>query len=186
MILDALIDQIPLVAKYYLNEPVTSPEVELAIWYQAKGKILGLDGQALEFYLKLWPIIGQEFASMVQQSILRGQLPHGMNMGIIALLHKYGAIDELTNYRPITLLKISYKIVAEALWRRLKFLLSDFMGKDQTSFLSMRYIFDNVLVQIETIEWSKESHQNLISLKLNFKKAFNIVSLPFFSVFYKN
>ena len=47
----------------------------------------------------------------------------------------------------------------------------------------MRYILDNVLVQTETIEWRKELQQDLILLKLDFKKAYDMVSLPFlFSV----
>jgi hypothetical protein len=43
-----------------------------------------------------------------------------MNSGMIVLLHKGGAIDALTNYRPITLLNVSYKIVAKALQHRLQ------------------------------------------------------------------
>ena len=47
----------------------------------------------------------------------------------------------------------------------------------------MRYILDNILVQTEIIEWGKKSQQDLILLKLDFKKAYDIISLPFlFSV----
>jgi hypothetical protein len=36
-----------------------------------------------------------------------------------------------------------------------------------------------VLVQAKTIQWAKETNQNLILLKLDFKKAYDTVSLPF-------
>ena len=43
----------------------------------------------------------------------------------------------------------------------------------------MRYILDNISMQIETIEWCKLSHHELISLKLDFKKVYDIVNLEF-------
>jgi hypothetical protein len=90
---------------------------------------------------------------MVQHSITQGHLPKGMNDGLIALLHKGGTTEELTNYRPITLLNVSYKIVAKALQQRLQPSLPDLINEDQTAFLPLCYILDNVLVQAEMIQW---------------------------------
>ena len=77
------------------------------------------------------------------------------------------------------MLNVSNKIVAKASRRRLKPLLFDIIDEDQTGFLSLHYILDNILVQTETIEWRKELAQDLILLKLDFKKAFDTVSLHF-------
>ena len=123
---------------------------------------------------------------MVQQALLNGCLPHGVNKGLIVLLHKYGATNELSNYRPMTLLSVSYKIIAKGLQKKFQLFLPDTIDEDLTSFLPMRYILDNVLVQAKTIEWSKESHQDLILLKLDFKKAYDTISLSFlFRVMHK-
>ena len=73
------------------------------------------------------------------------------------LLHKGGQTDEHKNYLPITLLNASYKILAKALQRRLQPFLPELIDEDQTAFLPMRYILDNVLVQTEAIQWCKES-----------------------------
>ena len=78
------------------------------------------------------------------------------------------------------LLNVSYKILAKALQKRLQPLLPDLIDEDQTIFLPMRYILDNVLVQTETIEWCKLSHEELILLKLDFKKAYDTMNLEFF------
>ena len=43
----------------------------------------------------------------------------------------------------------------------------------------MRYILDNVLMQTETIKWCKVSHQKLILLKLDFRKAYDTLNLEF-------
>lgn len=52
---------------------------------------------------------------MVKESIQLGRLPPGVIHGMIALLHKGGSRQALINWRPITLLKMGYKIYAKAL-----------------------------------------------------------------------
>jgi hypothetical protein len=75
----------------------------------------GPDGFIIEFYMKFWPLIGHEYTQMVQASIQRGQFPPKVNKGLISLLQKDNATDDLTNWRPISLLNVAYKIVAKAL-----------------------------------------------------------------------
>lgn len=49
-----------------------------------------------------------------------------------------------------------------------------------------RYILCNILLQYETVEWAKESNQDLIFLKLDFIKAYDVVAYKFlFSVMRK-
>jgi hypothetical protein len=171
-ILEQLQDQVCPETKALLGSPLTTRELISAAKAMAKDKAPRPDGHAVEFYLKLWPTIGKDFTSMVQQSIACGRLPRGMNGGLIALLHKGRATDELINYRAITLLNISYKIVAKTLQLRLQPSLPDLINEDQTSFMPLRYILENVMVQSEAIQWAKKTNQDLILLKLDFKKAY--------------
>jgi hypothetical protein len=118
--------------------------------------------------------------AMVNDSIQRGALPQDMNKGLIELLHKGGNREELANWRPVTLLNVPNKILAKALQRRIQPLMAEIIHEDQTGFIPMRYILDNVLLQHELIEWSRESRQDMLLLKLDFRKAYDTVSLPFF------
>lgn len=77
------------------------------------------------------------------------------------------------------MLNVAYKIVAKVLQWRLQPLLADVISEDQTSFLPMKYILDNVLVTHETITWAKETDQDMILLKLDFMKAYDTVNLSF-------
>ena len=52
--------------------PLTLIELEDAAKKMAKGKSPGPDGQAIEFYTKLSPTIGQDFLDMVNLSLERG------------------------------------------------------------------------------------------------------------------
>jgi len=52
---------------------------------------------------------------MVESSIIQGHLLAEMTLGVIALLFKSGDQANLSNWHPITLLNVSYKIVTKAL-----------------------------------------------------------------------
>jgi hypothetical protein len=79
-----------------------------------------------------------------------------MTQGLIALLHKGGDRLKLTNWHPITLLNISYKILAKALQLRLQPVLMDIISFDQSAFLPMRFILDNILLTSETMAWQNK------------------------------
>jgi hypothetical protein len=138
----------------------------------------GPDGLIVEFYTKFWNLIRHDYTKMVQESIQQGHFPHRVNKGLIALIHKGNAIDDLGNWRPISLLNVAYKIMAKALQRRLQPLLSKVISPDQTAFLPYRYILDNVLVLHESIAWAHELEQDMALFKLDFCKAYDTVHLP--------
>jgi hypothetical protein len=68
-----------------------------------------------------------------------------MTRGMLVLLHKSGNRESLNNWRPISLLNVSYKIYAKMLQKRLQILLTNVISEDQSAFLPTRSILDNVL-----------------------------------------
>lgn len=72
-----------------------------------------------------------------------------------------------------------YKIVAKALQIRLQKLLKEVISPEQLAFLPSQHILSNILLQYKTIEWAKESSQDLIFLKLDFTKVYDMVSWDF-------
>ena len=102
-----------------------------------------------------------------------------MTAGLISLIYKAGPREDLSNWRPITLLNTSYKILAKALQLRIKPHLADLIDPDQTAFVPMRSILDNVFVTHETISLAKRSWQPLLFLKVDFSKAFDKVNWDF-------
>ena len=112
---------------------------------------------------------------MINESIREGRLPPSVTQGMIVLLHKGGNRQALTNWRPITLLNLGYKIYAKALQLRLQSVLMDVISPDQLAFLPLRFILDNLLITQETMAWAEFSNQTLIFLKLDFLKAYDMV-----------
>lgn len=84
-----------------------------------------------------------------------GALSKDATEGLIALLHKGGGRNTLKNWRPIILLNVAYKIFAKALQMRLQPVLMELVSHDQSAFLSMRYILDNIFLTQETISYAK-------------------------------
>ena len=94
---------------------------------------------------------------------------------MIVLLHKGGHRQALTNWPLITLLNMGYKIYAKALQLRMQPALMDIISHDQLAFLPMRFILDNLLLTQETIAWAEKSNQDLLFLKLDLSKAYDMV-----------
>ena len=112
---------------------------------------------------------------MINASIREGRLPPGVTQGMIVLLYKGSDQQALTNWRPITLLNLGYKIYTKALQLRLQPVLMDVISPDQLAFLPLRFILDNLLITQETMAWEESSNQPLIFLKLDFSKAYDMV-----------
>ena len=65
--------------------------------------------------------------------------------GIISLIPKgENYLVELTNWRPITLLSVDYKILARAFAKRVELRLPNLIHSDQTGFIKGRFIGQNV------------------------------------------
>jgi hypothetical protein len=141
----------------------------------ASGKSLGPDSIIVELYKSMWPILGEEYLGMLQTAIARGSLLHGVTKGLIVLLHKGDARSTLNNWRPITLLNVSYKLFAKTLQP----ILMELISPDQSAFLPVWYILDNIFLTQETKYHAKQSNQPLFFHKLDFSKAYDKVDLRF-------
>jgi exonuclease III len=165
--------------KESLKSPLSISELSQAVKAMKVGRAPGPDGIILEFYKIYWDLICKDYMNMLRQSFQAGRLHPGMTQGFIFLLHKGGERLKLTNWRPITLLNISYKVLAKALQLRLQPVLMEVISFDQSAFLPMRFILDNILLTSETMAWAEETGQSLIFLKLDFSKAYDMVDWGF-------
>jgi hypothetical protein len=78
------------------------------------------------------------------------------------------------------LLTVAYKIFAKSLQLSLQPILKDIISPEQTVFLPLRFILDNIVRTQETLHWEKTSRQPTVFLRLDFSKAYDKVSWKFF------
>lgn len=88
---------------------------------------------------------------MVLKSIDEGAFPEGITGGLISLIPKEGDSKDLNYWRSITLLMANYKIFAKILQLRLQPLLRDVISPEQTAFLPLRFILDNIVLTHDTL-----------------------------------
>uniref|UniRef100_W5LWT1 Reverse transcriptase domain-containing protein n=1 Tax=Lepisosteus oculatus TaxID=7918 RepID=W5LWT1_LEPOC len=123
-----------------LEARLTVVEIREAMAGLRKGTAPGFDGLPIEFYITFWDLL-QPMLIEVYEEILRvGDLGRTMRTGVLSLIYKKGEKEDLDNWRPIQLLCTDYKILARALGRRLRKVMPDLVGRDQTCSVEGRKI----------------------------------------------
>ena len=58
---------------------------------------------------------------------------------------------EIKNWRPLTLLNVDYKIFSKTIANRIQLVFNDIIHKDQTGFMTGRYMGGGDLLQLTTL-----------------------------------
>ena len=88
----------------------------------------------------------------------------------------------MTDFRPISLFNVVYKLISKVLANHLKVILPQIISKNQSEFLSGRLITDNVLVAFELmhyLEHKKEGKEGFVAIKLDMSKVYDRVEWDF-------
>lgn len=95
--------------------------------------------------------------------------------GVISLSFKKGDQLDPRNWRPITLLKVDYKLAARVIAGRLLCVIHLVVDKDQTCGVPGRFIGENVSLLRDVVEYASSSGTSVAILSLDQEKAFDRV-----------
>ena len=96
-----------------LESPLTLPELYAALMSLQSGRAPGLDGLPVDFYKSFWSVLGEDLLEVISSSLETGRLPLSCRRAVITLLPKKGDLQELKNWRPVSLLCTDYKILSK-------------------------------------------------------------------------
>ena len=123
----------------------TLEELESVLKTFQNNKSPGEDGFTKEYYESFFGILGNHLLHSYNEAFLRGHLSVSQRRGIISLIPKDDAcLTEISNWRPITLLNVDYKIIAKEIGRRIEQILHKVSHPGKTGFIKGRYIGNNV------------------------------------------
>jgi hypothetical protein len=140
----------------------------------------GLDGYTAEFFKFVWIDLGHFLLRSINWAYKSGKLSITQRQGIITCIPKHGKSRKcLTNWRPISLLNTTYKLMSSCIAERIKSSLDKLIHNDQKGFIPGRCIADNSRLLYDIMfETEKQNIPGLIMM-IDFEKAFDSVSWAF-------
>jgi hypothetical protein len=160
-----------------LCSPVTDSEIENALFMMHPNKSPGPDGFTAGFYIRHWDILKVDVWSGIRQFLDGGEMPDIVNNTILVLIPKVKQPQDLTQYRPIALCNVLYKIASKVLALRLRPILDEIISEEQSAFVPGRLITDNVITAYESIHYlkRKKGKSGACAIKLDMAKAYDRV-----------
>ncbi|GBG75955.1 hypothetical protein CBR_g21197 [Chara braunii] len=170
---------LPNEARLLLDRPVTVEELTETLKAMAKGKSPGVDGLPAEFYTATWDYTVPILVKLYNHVLEGGSLREDKRRGVITLIYKKGDKRNIRNFRPISRLNVSYKLLAKLLARRMAPFLPALVHTDQGAFVQGRAIEENIFTAMGALEIIQRENRQVMVAMLNLKKAYDRVNWSF-------
>ena len=165
-----------------LSREFTSEEVHKALQQMHPTKAPGPDGMSAIFFQKYWAIIGRDVTESVLYVLNGNGSTAEYNKTNIVLIPKTKAPQRMTEFRPISLCNVTYKLISKVIANRLKSILPDIISENQSTFVLGRNITDNALVVFELMHHFQQKRSGkdvYMAVKLDISKAYDRVEWKF-------
>ena len=134
-------------------------EVRRALKQMHLTKSPGPNGMSPIFFQKYWDVVGLQVVDYVLKTLETSVMPNGLNDTYICLIPKVNCPQKITDFRPISLCNVIYKMVSKVLANRLKKVLLAVIRETQSAFVLGRQITDKVLVAFETMHYINQKRK---------------------------
>ena len=138
-----------------LVKPFVKQDMDMALKQRASLKVPGPDGMPPIFYQHYWDSIGDDVSCVILSCLNLDSILASVNHTHITLIPKLKNLEGVSDFRPISLCNILYKLISKVLANRLKNLLPHVVSESQSAFQSDKAISDNILVAFETLHYMK-------------------------------
>ncbi|KAK3187995.1 hypothetical protein Dsin_027556 [Dipteronia sinensis] len=144
-------------------------------------KAPGKDGLPAIFYQNYWGTIGMSVTKCCLDVLNNEGSVQEFNNIIITLIPKKHSPEVVSEYRPISLCNMLYKIIAKAITNRLRSVLGGVISESQSAFLPDRLISDNTVVGFECLHRIKRRRRKKgsMAIKHDMSKAYDRAELIF-------
>lgn len=109
-----------------------------------------------------------------------GRLLGGWNASAVTLIPKIQVPNTMRDFRPVSCCNVVYKCIAKVLVGRLKPVLNDLVGVQQSAFIPGRHIAENILLMQELMRGHhRDNGEPRCAVKIDIQKAYDSVGWGF-------
>ncbi|KAA3482794.1 Retrovirus-related Pol polyprotein LINE-1 [Gossypium australe] len=163
--------------KEALSRDFTIEDIRSALFQMHPNKAPGPDRFHALFFQRFWDTVREAVCGFLLPILNGDASPEEVNGMLITLIPKTEDPQNLTQFRPISLCNVLYKIIPKCLVNRIKPILSKLVSPNQSSFVPKRQITDNIIISQEVIHTmrKKNTQRQWMILKLDLEKAYDRV-----------
>ncbi|XP_060959435.1 uncharacterized protein LOC133030647 [Cannabis sativa] len=156
-------------------------EIRKTLFAMGPMKAPGPDGMSVLFFKHYWNVVGKDFCDAVDDFFQTGNLHKGFNVTNVTLIPKLVNPKLVSQFRPISLCNVIYKVISKIIANRIKPVLPRLICPTQAAFVPGRSIQDNnVLIQeiIHSFK-RKKGKEGFFAIKIDLVKAYDKLSWSF-------
>ena len=161
--------------KDLLENPITVAELDIAIEKCKSKTACGPDGIGNFFLKKYWKYLRIPVLNYANYCFTTGSLTPSFKTASIKLIPKKGDTTKLKNWRPISLLNCTYKIISKTLDIRLSKVTDKILSRAQKGFTGERHIQEVLINVIETIAKCNYYRVPAVVAAIDQSKAFDSI-----------
>lgn len=169
-----------------LVRPIHKQEMTAALGSMGDDKPSGPDGLNVRSLKFLWPFISSKMENFISTFHDTAAIPAGLNSSFVTLIPKNVDPSTVRDYRPISLINTSIKVLTKVLASRLAAHMGYLTSDTQSGFTKGRQASKGILVVKEIVHSLQKNKCKGMVIKLDFEKAFDTIKWEFlFSVLEK-